>query len=69
MRRERPAGGSPPAGFLRFGEVAALRAAPAPFRVAGPCWAGLLMDCAGGRLSFVVRRFPIQLSVSPQKAH
>ena len=34
-----------------------------------PCWAGLFMDCAVGRLSFVVRRFPIQLFVGPQRAH
>jgi len=40
-----------------------------PFASRGPCWAGWLAVCAGGRLSFVVHRFPIQLSVSPQKAH
>lgn len=40
-----------------------------PFAPRGPCWAGPLAVYAGGRLSFVVRRFPIQLSVSPQKAH
>ena len=32
-----------------------------------PCWAGLFMDCAGGRLSFVMRRFPIRIFVGHRK--